>query len=51
MIVYLRYSGNPRGAMQGHAKEEEYRGGGEETMWTEMEVEWEGATSRVSLSR
>lgn len=34
VIVYLKYSGNPRGAVQGHAEEEKNRGGGEETRET-----------------
>lgn len=50
MIVFLRYSGNPR-ALQGHAKEEGHGGGGGETRGAEMEVEWKWATGRTSLLR
>lgn len=45
VIMYLRYSGNPRGVVQGHAEEEEEYGG--ETR--EMELGWEGAAGRTSL--
>lgn len=51
VIVHLKYSGNPKEALQGRAQVEENRGMGDGTWDIAIEEEWEGATGSDGLLR